>query len=33
MKERNNKARSMLLTEVLPYKVYTFDNGILMQHL
>jgi hypothetical protein len=33
MKECNNKARSMLLTEVLPYKVYTFDNGILMQHL
>jgi hypothetical protein len=23
----------MLLTEVLSYGVYTFDNGILMQHL
>jgi hypothetical protein len=33
VKERINKARSMLLTEVLPFRVYTFDNGILMQHL
>jgi hypothetical protein len=23
----------MLVTEVLPYRVYAFENGILMQHL
>jgi hypothetical protein len=33
MKERINKARSMLLIEVLPFGVYAFDNSILMQHL
>jgi hypothetical protein len=33
MKERINKARPMLVTEVLAYEDYAFDNGILMQHL
>jgi hypothetical protein len=33
VKERINKAGSMLVTEVLSYRVYSFDNGILMQHL
>jgi hypothetical protein len=23
----------MLVTKILPYKVYAFDNGIYMQHL
>jgi DUF1365 family protein len=32
-KERINNTRFMPLTEELSYRVYTFDNGILMQHL
>jgi hypothetical protein len=27
MKERINKAKSMLVTEVLSYEDYAFDNG------